>query len=129
MTADVLALSIPLVAVVLGMMAGMLATWTTHRRKQQLMEQVHKERLVAIERGVPPPDLPNWVLDDAPSGVRALRSGIVMILVGLVLYWALYRAIDEDLALFGLIPVAVGIGNLFLAWILSRKQAGPSAMT
>ncbi len=45
------------------------------------------------------------------------------ILVGIVLYFALDRVADDDVALFGLIPAAVGAANL-IAWLVeSRRQA------
>ena len=118
------------VAIVFGVSAGMLNIWVSHRRKQQVLEQWHKERMSAMEKGFPLPELPsNLFGDDAASGVRALRSGISLILIGIIVYIATARAIDEDLALFGLIPCAVGLANLIYAAILWRRKQVAAANT
>jgi hypothetical protein len=118
---------IPIVAIVIGGSAGMFNVWVSHRRKQQLLEQWHKERMVAIEKGIPLPEIPANLLDaDALSPERALRTGLSLVLVGVIVYVAMARAIDEDLALFGLIPSAVGIANLLYAALLwRRRQVAP----
>jgi hypothetical protein len=81
----------------------------------------------AMEKGLPLPEIPaNLFGDDTPSAVRSLRSGISLVLIGIVVYIAMARGIDEDLALFGFIPSAVGVANLVYAALLwRRKQAAP----
>jgi hypothetical protein len=111
------------VAIVFGVSAGMLNIWVVHRRKQQVLEQWHKERMSAMEKGLPMPEIPaNLFGDDTPSPARSLRSGLSLVLIGIIVYVASARAIDEDLALFGLIPCAVGVANLIYAAILWRRQ-------
>lgn len=124
MNPEVVAVLIPIVAIVSGVAAGMFATWTSYRRKAQFMENVHRERLAALERGVAPPPIPKeLVLDgDAPSAAKSLRSGLVFLGIGIILYFALGRVASEDVELFGLIPAVVGIGNLLYAWLLMRRE-------
>jgi hypothetical protein len=118
------------VAIVFGVSAGMLNIWVSHRRKQQVLEQWHKERMSAMEKGIPLPELPASLFgDDTASGVRALRSGISLMLIGIIVYIATARALDEDLAYFGLIPCAVGLANLIYAAILWRRQHAAAANT
>jgi Domain of unknown function (DUF6249) len=116
---------IPIVAIVFGVSAGMLSTWTSHKRKQQLMEQAHKERLVALERGLPLPDIPKELADEdeKPNAARSLRNGVALCLIGVVLYFALIRVGADDAALFGLIPAAIGVGNLIYAYMLRNKTS------
>jgi hypothetical protein len=110
------------VAIAFGVSLAMLNVWVVHRRKQQMLEQWHKERMTAMEKGLPLPDVPAQLFSDADtSSVRLLRSGISMILIGIIVYIATARAIDEDLALFGLIPCAVGVANLIYAALLARR--------
>jgi hypothetical protein len=123
--AGVVLFMIPIVAIVFGVSAGMWGVWLSHRRKQQLLEQWHKERMVAMEKGLPLPEVPVKLFgEDDPLAV--LRSGISFVLIGIVVYVALAKGVDEDMAWFGLIPTAVGIANLLYAALLwRRKQAAP----
>jgi hypothetical protein len=120
-----LSVLIPIVAIVFGVSAGMLSTWASHKRKQQLMEQAHKERLVALERGLPLPDIPKELADEdeKPNAARSLRNGIALFLIGVVLYFALDRVASEDVAIFGLIPAAIGIANLVYAYLLRNRSS------
>ncbi len=125
MDPEVIGVLIPVVAIVFGVSAGMLATWATHRRKEQFLQHVHKERMAAIERGIPIPELPRGLFDqnEQPTVARSMRTGIIMLLIAVILYFAITTAGAADIALFGLIPGAVGIGNLFYAWMLHRQPA------
>jgi hypothetical protein len=114
---------IPIVAIVFGAAVSMFNVWVNHRRKQQMLEQWHRERMAAIEKGIPLPELPASLYAlDSLSPARALRNGISLVLIGALLYVAMARGIDEDLALFGLIPGAVGFANLLYAALLWRRQ-------
>jgi Ca2+/H+ antiporter len=124
MNPEVIAVLIPIVAIVFGVAAGMLATWAAHRRKEQFLQQVHKERMAAIERGIPIPELPRGLFDqnEQPTVARSLRTGIIMLLIAVILYFAIDSVGASEVALFGLIPGAVGIGNLFYARMLHRQS-------
>jgi hypothetical protein len=116
---------IPIVAIVFGVSAGMHYTWLNHRRNQQMLEQWHKERMTAMDKGLPLPEIPASLFADIDT-LGALRNGISLVLVGVIVYFAIAKGVDEDLALFGLIPSAVGIANLLYAALLwRRKQAQP----
>ena len=110
--------------VVFGVSAAMLPVYLSHRRKDALLKHAHTERMAALEKGLPLPEMPATLLDeiDAPSAVRSMRSGIAQSLVGFVLFFAIRQFLDEDMALFGLIPVAVGIANLVYATVLWRRE-------
>ena len=49
---------IPITAIVMGIGIGMLGLWTDHKRKSQLLEQTHRERMAAIEKGIELPPMP-----------------------------------------------------------------------
>ena len=58
MDPGVIGVFIPIVAIVMGIGIGMLAIWSEHKRKAQLLEQKHRERMQAIEKGIELPPLP-----------------------------------------------------------------------
>jgi uncharacterized membrane protein YuzA (DUF378 family) len=124
---ETLGIMIPIVAIVMGIGIGMLSIWTEHKRKAQLLEQYHKERLVALERGLPLPDLDRHLvaLDERepPTAAKAYRNGLMMLLIGIVLFFALDQLLGDRLSLFGLIPAAVGIANLMYGVMLQRKES------
>lgn len=114
------------IAIVFGVSPGMLNIWVVHRRKQQMLELWHKERMMALEKGLPLPEAPAHLFGDEDTSIaRLLRNGISLLLIGIVVYIATARALDEDLALFGFVPCAVGVANLIYAAILRRKQVAP----
>ena len=127
MDPGVIAVFIPIVAIVLGIGALMVFIWSDHRRKAQLLEQNHRERMIAIEKGLELPPLPTNLVSGSngpatASAAKSLRSGIMMTLIGLILCVALNESGGREAALFGLIPAAVGIANLVYAAIQWKKE-------
>ena len=118
------ALFIPLFGIVFGIAVAIVAIVTQHRQKTQRAELRHKERLAAIEKGL---ELPPEMEDPDDAGRRSrsgsLRSGLIGVAVGTVLYFALDQLVGERIALFGLVPAAVGIANLLFYFIEGRKKA------
>jgi hypothetical protein len=120
---------VPVVAIIFGIGMGMLGTWTEHKRRSQLLEQSHRERMAALEKGLPMPEMPSNLLsrrvEDANprlAPLRAIRSGLMFLGIGIVLFFALPRVADDDVALFGLIPAVIGVANLVYAGLLARKE-------
>lgn len=128
---DVIGVFIPIVAIVMGIGMGMLSTWSEHKRRSQLMEQSHRERMAALEKGQPMPEIPTNLIsgkgdDTTPRNapLRAVRSGLTLLGIGIVLFFGLQRLTGDDVALFGLIPAVIGVANLVYAFLLSRKERG-----
>ncbi|HWN05741.1 MAG TPA: DUF6249 domain-containing protein [Steroidobacteraceae bacterium] len=119
MDIEVLALLIPISMIVLGVATAIVAIVTSHRRRLQRDDMRHKERMAAIEKGMELPPDPVETGPGAKTG--GLRSGIGGILVGVVLYLALRGVADEDVALFGLIPAAIGIASL-VSWLVEGRR-------
>jgi len=123
------ALFIPLFGIVFGILVAIVAIVTQHRQKIQRAELRHKERLAAIDKGL---ELPPDAGDPEDAGKRSrsgsLRSGLIGLGVGIVLYFALDRVAGEEVALFGLIPAAIGLANLIFYFIEGRK-AGTNGAT
>ena len=124
---EVIGVFIPIVAIVMGIGMAMLSVWSEHKRKAQLLEQNHRERMHAIEKGIELPELPPNLVSSGngpstASAARSLRSGIMLSLIGILLFAAIDHAFGRKGALFGLIPAAVGVANLVYAWILWQKE-------
>jgi hypothetical protein len=119
---------IPITAIVMGIGIGMLGLWTDHKRKSQMLEQLHRERMAAIEKGI---ELPPMTMDinanparpdKLTNPARVLRSGVFMLCLGVVLYVALNTVGAEQAAVFGLIPATIGVANLAYAAVLFDKE-------
>ena len=124
MEVEVVAVLIPLFGIVFGIAVAIVAIIAAHREKTQRVELRHKERLAAMEKGL---ELPPELEDPDNSGKRSragsLRSGLIGLGVGIVLYFALDRLAGDDVALLGLIPAAVGLANLIFYYVEGRKKS------
>ena len=104
MDPGVIGVFIPIVAIVMGIGIGMLAIWAEHKRKAQILEQNHRERMHAIEKGIELPPLPTNLVSQGngpatSSPERALRAGIMMTLIGVAITvaWAYSVAVTFGL--------------------------------
>jgi preprotein translocase subunit YajC len=132
MDPGVIGVFIPIVAIVMGIGIGMLSIWSEHKRKAQLLEQNHRERMQAIEKGMELPPLPPNLVSTSngpstASAAKSVRSGVMLLLIGIILWFAIDRAGGSDAALFGLIPAAVGVANLLYAAIQWNKDKAEEA--
>jgi len=111
---------IPIFGIVFGIGIAAVSIIANHQRKLKRYELRHKERLAAMDKGLElPPELADPV-DDAQKS-SGLRSGLIGLGVGVVLYFALREVAGSDVALFGLIPAAVGVAQLLYYFIEGRK--------
>jgi Domain of unknown function (DUF6249) len=113
---------IGLVAVVLSFSVPLAAIYAWYRVRKLRTE----ERLAAIAKGVQVP-----IADELPPHARSRHSAILLIAGGLgyTLTFALLAKFDADAiqaAVFGIIPVSIGVGYLIDA-VLVRRELGPSA--
>ena len=122
MAVELLALFIPIIGIILAVTIAIVSIITGHRQKLQRNDMRHKERLAAIEKGLEIPPEPVEPENGKKSG--ALRSSLIGLFVGIVLYFALNEVAGSDVALFGLIPAAVGLANLLSYFLEARKANG-----
>lgn len=115
---------IPIVAIAFSLGFAMLGLWTDHQRRALKLEHLHRERMAAIEKGIPLPQNPEADRpDDKKSNpARMLRSGVLLLSLGIVLYFAIDSAGGSEGAVFGLIPATLGLANLAYAAVLFRKE-------
>jgi hypothetical protein len=101
-------------------------------RRQRRIEIIHAERMAAIEKGIPLPELPDYeALSDVALRARAssavnprwpLGVGAVCLMLGIGLSLALWLSGDDyhnQIWPFGLIGVFLGAG-LMLHYVLLR---------
>lgn len=122
MATELLALFIPILGIILGVAIAIVSIIAAHRQKMQRNDMRHKERMAAIEKGLEIPAEPVEQENGKKSG--SLRGGLIQLGVGIALYIALRSVADDDVALFALIPAAVGLANLLFYFLESRKASG-----
>lgn len=127
MDPGVIGVFIPIVAIVMGIGIGMMALWSEHKRKSQLLDQLHRERLHALDKGLELPPIPGNLAGSgdgsAPaSAAKSLRSGVMLLLIGGILCVGISQTGGDEAAWFGLIPAAVGVGNLLYALVQWNKE-------
>ncbi len=127
MSIPIIALMIPIVAIVMGIGIGMLRLWLDYRNKRDMFKMHHAERIAAIERGIELPPLPPQFFQDYPyprgasDSIRYLRNGLVLLLVGGAVFLALDEEGGLDAAWWGLVPAAVGAAFLLFYVVAARK--------
>lgn len=115
-TAETLAVFIPLGAMMGGVIIAILAVLAAGRKK----ELEHKERLVAMEKGV---ELPQPVKPEVRPAYKSNRTaGFVMTLLGIALTIAIWAVAGVEGGVWGLVPLAIGIG-LLIAASIEKKEA------
>ena len=122
MEIEQMALLIPIVTIVLGVGIAIVAIIASHREKQKRAELRHRERLAAIEKGIELPPDPDS--EPLPKKGSSLKSGLISLFLGVVLYFAIRAVAGDDVALFGLIPAAIGVGSLIAYFVEGRRKNG-----
>lgn len=127
MTEGQMTMLIPILGVILSMTVAIVFILAVHWHKTKQLEQRHKERMAAIDKGL---DLPmDPIKVDAPSRPRYLLRGLVWLGVGVSLVYGARPALDAEASSFGWIPVAVGLAYLIFYFIEGRRESGPGKDT
>jgi len=135
-----LVFSIPIIAIVGGITAGIVKTLG----RQRLIELAQQERIAAIQRGIDPsklPPLPSLGLDadehdligmSGPERDRRRAQGLLIggiivtaVSVGMIVFFSLITTEQHNVWAVGLIPGAVGVALLICAWIIQPKGMMP----
>jgi hypothetical protein len=123
MDEDILALFIPITAIVMSLAIPIVFAIVDYRKRKVIVEAHHKERLAAIERGMEVPPLPDAFFQSFKPARRSsyLLPGLIWLFVGIGLTFALGAVAGENVRLFGLIPVGVGVAFLIYYLVEGRK--------
>jgi hypothetical protein len=133
MDEDVVAVFIPIVAIIMSLSIPIVYAIVDYRRRRDIIDAHHKERLAAIERGMDLPPLPESFYQSMKPARRAsyLLPGLVWLFTGIGLHLALDAVAGGDVARFGLIPIGVGVALLIYHFVEGRKlpPAGSASTT
>jgi len=129
MNPGLVALAIPIVAIVMGIGIGSLTIYLHYRKRRDMFALYHQERMAAIEKGIELPPLPEaFFAEDGKSlktrsPHRGLAAGLVWLFVGLALLVALYFNETGAVALYALIPAAIGLAYLTYYFTVGKQEA------
>ena len=121
---------IPIVAIVMGVGIGMLGIYLDFLKKTRMFDLHHKERLIAIERGMEVPPLPSEFFAPArkPANLKAnsLRWGLIWLFLGSALGVAMALNDGIEQASWALLPIAEGLALLSF-YKLDKSVVGDDA--
>jgi hypothetical protein len=124
MNVDAIAVFIPIVAIVMSLAIPIVYAITDYRRRRDIVEAHHKERLAGIERGMEIPPLPEAFFK--PLGrverPRHLLTGMIWLFVGIAVFLFLGAVADSRVAYLGLIPAGVGAAFLIYYFVEGRNE-------
>jgi len=128
---DVVAVFIPIVAIIMSLSIPIVFALVDYRRRRDIVEANHKERMAAIERGMELPPLPESLFSAPKTDRRPghLLAGMIWLFVGVTLFVALGRVASEDIAYFALIPASVGVALLIFYLVEGRKGSAGKDIT
>jgi hypothetical protein len=126
MDQDIVAIFIPIVAIVMALSIPIVYTIMDYKRRRDIVEAHHRERLAAIERGVDIPPLPESFYQPIqrrpPRQGSTLLAGLIWLFVGVALFVALASVAGDGVSYFALIPAGVGLAYLIHYAVEGRKQ-------
>ena len=117
--AGVVALLIPIVAVVGGMAIAIVGVITKSKEE----ELKHKERIIAMEKGIPIPEsAPCQPKADKPRYLAIRAWGLVITLIGIAIMVSIAIGSDLRNGIWGLIPTGLGVGLLLAGWLEKKDM-------
>src|SRR5262249_49691315 len=114
---ETIALSIPILAVCGGVLIAITAIIVRGRKE----EQEHRERVVAMEKGVAVPSQAPAAEVERPKHSDRRAGGLVMTGVGLALTIAISVSDRFESGVWGFIPLFIGIG-LLIAGAIDKRE-------
>jgi hypothetical protein len=121
----ILGVMVPIIAIVMGLGLGMLVLWLDFRKKREMFQLHHAERMAAIDKGIELPPLPPEFFGDFKRRERGptfyFRRGILWLLIGGAVTIAM-RGEGQMHNWWGLVPVAIGVAYL-LSDLVERRRA------
>ena len=112
----------------------LIILYMRNKKRQKALELIHKERMAAMEKGIPMPEWPDYAINgkgalsedlmcekgDNPKGALGAGAILIMIGAGMCLAFYLWPAVRQVWPI-GLIVVFTGIGVL-LSYFLTRDR-------
>jgi hypothetical protein len=97
-----------------------------YRRRRDIVEAHHRERMAAIERGMELAPLPEGFfmgLEKKKRPGTSLLAGLIWLFVGIGFFVALGAVASEGVRYFALIPGGIGLAFLIYYMVEGRKEA------
>ena len=115
---------IPIVAIVMSLLIPIIYQITDYRRRRNILEALHKERMASIERGIEPKPLPEELLNPYRRNrhPRYLLTGMIWTFIGIGIFVFLGAVAGDDVRWIGLIPGGVGLAYLLYHLIEGRHE-------
>lgn len=112
----------------------LIILYMRNKKRQKALELIHKERMAAMEKGIPMPEWPDYAIngkgalsedlgcekDNNPKGALGAGAILIMIGAGMCLAFYLWPAVRQIWPI-GLIVVFTGIGVL-LSYLLTKDK-------
>ncbi len=123
MNEDAIAVFIPIVLFIVIGLILIVSFGLDYKRRKDIVEASHKERLAAIERGMDIAPLPeSFYLSLKPQRRSSyLLPGLVWLFIGIGLFVALGAVAGEDVRYFALIPIGIGLALLIYYFVEGKK--------
>ena len=118
LSADTLAVMIPITAIMGGIAVAIVGIIMGARKK----ELEHKERIIAMEKGMPIPEPPK--VECRPAYKSNRTGGLVMTLIGIAVTVANWTVGGATAGVWGFIPLAIGVGLLISSAIEKKEELG-----
>lgn len=124
MDEEVVAVFIPIVAIIMSLSIPIVFAIVDYKRRRDIVDANHRERLAAIERGMELPALPESFYQSIKPARRSsyLLPGLIWLFVGIGIFVALGAIAGEDVRYLGLIPAGVGLAFLIYYFVEGRKR-------
>ncbi|MDD5088966.1 MAG: DUF6249 domain-containing protein [bacterium] len=118
MDTDTLAMLIGLVAVLGTFVVVIVIVLAALRSRRIRNEMLHRERMLALEKGVPVP----MDYADSPRHRRPYVVGLIWAGIGLgIIIWGSIEG-ESDINAWGFIPLFVGVALLIGDYVASRRE-------
>jgi hypothetical protein len=117
---------------IFGMMFVFGIMFLDYRKRKEMLMLHHQERMAAIEKGLELPPMPEGFFkadsedgdDGKPRSPHSdLGWGLFWLLGGLATLVALYFNRNGKVALYALIPIAIGLHHLIYYYAVGKKKA------
>jgi Domain of unknown function (DUF6249) len=114
---------LPIMITGFGLSFAFLIMWLDYRKKKDIYEMNHKERMTALEKGIELPPTPREFFSPGvplDAATLNLRRALVLIFTG-VAFFVVEMVRSDDAGWWGLIPVAIGAA-FFVVYLVVRRQ-------
>jgi Domain of unknown function (DUF6249) len=122
-----------IIAIVFGIGVFMLRLYLDYRRRRELYQLYHAERMAAIEKGIELPPLPADFFKDSrarePAPSRSRLWGLILLFLGLALCAGLWGSGAGKVSLWGLVPAGLGLAMVLSSLLDSKDMARASNAT